>query len=222
MKLKKFAAVAVAAVVSLAVLTACSGGGGTTMKVIEYKDSQFAKVVEAGQVYLEMDEEMDGYPVTTKMAAKGEKVYVSAFFGNECWRTDISKAGKGFRVIYPGCPRYDYKKDDKPMTVPVYKEYEATTGDGVEFLLGNHDDSEKVETGSYSIGNKNFYAETFTDKNYSETYCFDGTALVAIVEDSKSKDPQVINIRNFRNTNVPDSLFELPVNAVNADTLNRT
>ena len=105
------------------------------------------------------------------------------------------------------------------MTVPVYKEYEATAANGVEYILGSHDDSDEVEVGSYAVGGKSFYAETFTDRNYSETYCFNGTTLVAIVEDSGSENPHIRNIRNFRNTNIPDSLFELPDDAVDAKTL---
>jgi len=220
MKLTKITAVVLAAVMSVALLTGCSdSGSGASVKVIEYKNSQLAKVTETGQVYLEMDEKMEGKPVTARMAAKGKKVYVGAFSGNECWMIDISENGKGFQILYPECPGYDYKKNGTPMTVPVYKEYEATAANGVEYILGSHDDSDEVEVGSYSVGGKSFYAETFTDRNYSETYCFNGTALVAIVEDSGSENPHIRNIRNFRNTNIPDSLFELPDDAVDAKTL---
>ena len=66
MKLTKITAAVLAAVMSLAMLTACGGGGGSsgsgnkntgsviTTKQIEAKDSNTKKVLGTGQIYFEM------------------------------------------------------------------------------------------------------------------------------------------------------------------------
>lgn len=212
--LKKLTAVVMAAVMSAAMLTACSGGGGNggiTTKKISYSESRMAAISSTDQLYMEWDDTFEGQKTYAKIAAKGNNTYVAMYKDKQIWQEDITQNGKGYIIIYPDNPNYDYKDaSGLKNTVPVYSTYEGTQGKGIDLIWGEIDRNAEVETGQYTIAGKTYYSE----KIDGNVYCFDGKTIKAYVEAPDSKDPIVTMIYNFRNTNVPDSLFELPGNAV--------
>ena len=227
MKLKKIVAAAAAAVMALAMLTACSGGGGggggVTVKKIAYKDSRLAQVASTNQLYLEGEMSESGITATVKMAVKNNARSLNIYVGDSHWMGQIRKDNKVYDIEYPDAPNYNYVDEDgEKLTVPVYTMYLlAPNGDGDNGFMDDCDDDTEVEVGTYPVAGKNYYAESITDEDGdTETYCFDEMKIVAMVETEKGKQPQVTPVKNFRNTDVPDSLFELPSNAVDSKTLN--
>lgn len=224
MKLKKIAAAAAAAVMVLAMLTACSGGGGggvAVKKKIIYKDSRLAKIVSINQVYFEEEMMQSGITTNVKVARKNGKTSMDTYVGDNHWTTMIEKDDKNYYIEYPDCPNYKYNdKDGNKLTIPVYRVNIFASGEIDGGILDGYDDDTEVDVGTYPVDGKNYYAESITDEgDNTETYCFDGMKIVAIVETKKDKQPHVTPIKNFRTTEVPDGLFELPVGAVDADTL---
>lgn len=229
MKLKKIVAAAAAAVMALAMLTACSGGGGgggVTVKKIAYKDSRMAQmetqVASTKQLYLEMEQSASGITTTVKMAVKNNAMSLNMYVGNSHWMGMIQKDNKKYDIEYPDYPYYNYVDEDgKKLKVPVYKMYLLAPDEGGNNgFMDDYDENTEVEVGTYPVAGKNYYAESITDEDGdTTTYCFDGMKIVAMVETEKGKQPQVILIKNFRNTDVPDSLFKLPDDAVDSNTL---
>lgn len=224
MKLKKIVAAAAAAVMALAMLTACSGGGGgggVTVKKIAYKDSRMAQVVSTKQLYFEVDQSASGITATAKMAVKNNAMSLNMYVGTSHWVGMIQKDNKEYEIEYPDYPNYNYVDEDgEKLTVPVYTMHPLTGEGGDNGFMDDYDENTEVEVGTYPVAGKNYYAESITDEDGdTKTYCFDGMKIVAMVETEKGKQPQVTPIKNFRNTNVPDSLFELPDGAVDSKTL---
>lgn len=215
MKLKKIVAAAVAAVLSLTMLTACGGGGGggVTVKKVAYEESRMGQVESTDQMYLETTMVSSGIAVDTKLAIKGDKKRLDMYHDGAHWATMLYLGDKKYEIDYPEYPGYQYTNENgEKLNVPVYEvsAYQRTESENPE----------EVEVGTYSIGNKSYYAESYTTKKGVKRYvCFDGMTLVAIVDVETGKQPDVMLMKNFRNTDVPDSLFELPADAVNADTL---
>lgn len=215
MKLKKFAAAAVAAVLSLTMLTACGGGGGggVTVKKIAYEESRIGQVESTDQAYMETTMTYRGVTADVILAIKGDKERMDIYSKGMHWATSIYHGNKVYDIEYPEYPAYQYTDENgEKLNVPVYEE-------SVKQRESSENPAE-VEVGTYSIGNKSYYAESYTTKKGVKRYvCFDGMTLVAIVDVETGKQPDVMLMKNFRNTDVPDSLFELPADAVNADTL---
>lgn len=226
MKLKKIVAAAAAAVMALAMLTACSGGGGggggVTVKKIAYKDSRMAQVASTKQLYFEADVSESGITVTEKMAVKNNAISINIYMGNSPLLSMIQKNNQEYVIEYPDYPNYNYVDEDgEKLTVPVYTMHPLNPDEGGDNgFMDDYDENTEVEVGTYPVAGKNYYAESITDEDgVTSTYCFDGMKIVAMVETEKGKQPQVTPIKNFRNTDVPDSLFELPYGAVNSKDL---
>lgn len=180
------------------------------------------QVASTKQLYLEMEQSASGITTTVKMAVKNNAMSLNMYVGNSHWMGMIQKDNKKYDIEYPDYPYYNYVDEDgKKLTVPVYKMYLLAPDEGGNNgFMDDYDENTEVEVGTYPVAGKNYYAESITDEDGdTTTYCFDGMKIVAMVETEKGKQPQVILIKNFRNTDVPDRLFKLPDDAVDSNTL---
>ncbi len=234
MKLTKITAAVLAAVMSLAMLTACGGGGGSsgsgnkntgsviTTKQIEAKDSNTKKVLGTGQIYFEMPYSEHGITETIKVAQKGNNSYYGTFVGSNKihWEDQIQTGTVVYDVIYPDHMDYDYYDENgKELTCPVYS-VETTTAE-VNKVFEGWDDDTIINVGPYTMNGKTYYAESYTDtKGETRTYCYDTnnhSKFVGLVVRESGKRAEEYPVSNFSNTGVSDNYFVLPSNAVNVN-----
>lgn len=237
---KRIAAVALAAVMAVSMLTACGGGGGgsnggssssgsdsgTTVTEIPLTKSKIYKVETLKEYYV-VTIDSDGNQ--DLVAVKGENAYSkyeSTYDNHTMTNEELVKGKDRYTIVRPGTYMYELLKEAiEHMGYDTAKMTKTICGHTVI----NSGTSEKpdgtvtmptVQVGTRELDKKTYYAETIVfSKNNSETWCFDESgkpkAMIStsVNEDGK-KEEYITRVKTFEYYVSDTSVFDLPNDAV--------
>lgn len=184
---KRLAAVVLAAVMSMAVLTACGGGSGSS-------GNKMTNIMSGDKFYIDYTDLDDGSRTIEAASAKG--IYIK----------NVDEDGT-YQYWYKDGMCYDVMRRDGETVAWKYK------ADGMEMGVsstGSLLQNVKVNP-AYEIKKlgKTYYAEIVEiEEGIQLAYCFEGNKLVYMVEVYGGEE-HVCKVNEYKNT-FDDSLLELP------------
>ena len=176
---KKIAATVMAAAMSLAMLTACGGGGGST--ATQYKLAKvFANSAQTGKVYMELHTEVNKQGMTIVEAASKNGAYMSV-------SPDVPPVG------FPD--GYTYKMEFALNKSGFYQIAEGQNGKLIAAALDSNDAYAQLNIAmptqdnlkgikvapEYKVKGVSYYAEILEQGGVSYAYCFEGDSLKYLV-----------------------------------------
>ena len=201
--MKKSIIITLALLLMLA-MTACGGGsdsdtgdtgGGEAEKAAASTKTlaYFNEYVSDGEYTMEMEMEVEGMPVTTTSAVKGDMMYTKSNTGG-MESSMIMKDGK------------QYVLDPSSKTCIVMSMDIAETSEMFAEEAANYEVA--AETGSIDIEGVSYDYEAFDIEGITAKYCFDGDELKYIIT-SMEGDEYTIKITSLEK-GADASLFEIP------------
>lgn len=210
MKLKKFAAAALAAVLSLTMLTACGGGGGNgggevTVKEIDYQQSQTCKWLESDKLYFEYRYEGDPEFTSAKSGYKGDKNYTELYTDGVLQMIVLADGEDTYALFTPECAYYqgyDSFADGKAVYMSVQRDFDLIK-------------AAKGDVTSYRINGVDYYAESFTDGKTTMAYCYDKAMKLVGAVCIRGSQKVFMIIEGELKYDFDESKLELPKDAIN-------
>lgn len=183
---KRFAAVLLCAIMTLMMLTACSGSSGPAPTKLEWANSRTkqyfdAKGITAQEYTLTADMMASGQKVELKYAIKGKRAgYEFDITNGQKWRVDDD--GNVYREVSNSSYREWWKYPAGSPTADSYApSIRACSG---YFVLPDAESVGSIAAGEY----KDYYTETIKlHRNgvyATYTYCFEGSELSCILMES--------------------------------------
>lgn len=184
---KRFVAVLLCAIMTLMMLTACSGSSGPAPTKLEWANSRTkqyfdAKGVKPQEFTLTADITVSGQKAGLKFAVKGKRAgYEFDVTNGQKWRVDEN--GNVYRDVsnssYSEWWQY-------PAGSPSAESYAASIrACSGYFMLPDAESVGSIAAGEYKDGSKNYYTETIELQQNgvyaTYTYCFEGSELSCIL-----------------------------------------
>ena len=181
---KRIAAVALAAVMAVSMLTACGGGGGGS--TTQYKMAKvLAESQKTGKVYSDITTTIDGGLFNKNWVGKSiqvnAKTAADSKAGKTCTLLEVKDDKTMFMVTNDGAT-YEISTDevtDEPYWSKI--ESNAMLGAAASAVPSNSDISKLQIRPDYEYNGTSYYAEVITADGTEIAYCFDGDNLVYIV-----------------------------------------
>ena len=181
---KRIAAVALAAVMAVSMLTACGGGGGSS--TTQYKMAKvLAESQKTGKVYSDITTTIDGGLFNKNWVGKSiqvnAKTAADSKAGKTCTLLEVKDDKTMFMVTNDGAT-YEISTDevtDEPYWSKIGSN--AMLGAAASAVPSNSDISKLQIRPDYEYNGTSYYAEVITADGTEIAYCFDGDNLVYIV-----------------------------------------
>lgn len=208
--LKKLAAVAMAAVMAVAMFTACSGGGGNgggnvTLKTVSWEESQTKKWLDNGNGFT-FAYRYEGDPEFTsaKTAWKNGRSYTELYTNGVLQLTVLGNEVNTYAVFTPDCAYYkEFKEFANGKAV-------YTTGTKVFDLVK----AAKGDITTYRLDGVDYYAESFTDNGITMVYCYDKAMKLVGCVGVRNNEKVYMIIEGEIKFGVDETKFELPKDAI--------
>lgn len=165
--LKKIAATVMAAAMSLAMLTACGGGGGST--ATQYKLAKvFANSAQTGKVYMELNTQ--GMTIVEATSKNG--AYMSVSPDNSTFKMEFALNKSGF---------YELGKDQNSKLIAVALDSSNDYAQ-LNIAMPTQDNLKGIKVApEYKVNGVSYYAEILEQGGVSYAYCFEGDDLKCLV-----------------------------------------
>ena len=164
---KKIAATVMAAAMSLAMLTACGGGGGST--ATQYKLAKvFANSAQTGKVYMELNTQ--GMTIVEATSKNG--AYMSVSPDNSTFKMEFALNKSGF---------YGFEEDLTGKVVAVELDSDDDYAQ-LNIAMPTQDNLKGIKVApEYKVKGVSYYAEILEQGGVSYAYCFEGDNLKCLV-----------------------------------------
>lgn len=164
---KKIAATVMAAAMSLAMLTACGGGGGST--ATQYKLAKvFANSAQTGKVYMELHTQ--GMTIVEATSKNG--AYMSVSPDNSTFKMEFALNKSGF---------YGFEEDRTGKVVAVELDSDDDYAQ-LNIAMPTQDNLKGIKVApEYKVNGVSYYAEILEQGGVSYAYCFEGDNLKCLV-----------------------------------------
>lgn len=164
---KKIAAAVMAAAMSLAMLTACGGGGGST--ATQYKLAKvFANSAQTGKVYMELNTQ--GMTIVEATSKNG--AYMSVSPDNSTFKMEFALNKSGF---------YELGKDQNSKLIAVALDSSNDYAQ-LNIAMPTQDNLKGIKVApEYKVNGVSYYAEILEQGGVSYAYCFEGDDLKCLV-----------------------------------------
>lgn len=164
---KKIAATVMAAAMSLAMLTACGGGGGST--ATQYKLAKvFANSAQTGKVYMELHTQ--GMTIVEATSKNG--AYMSVSPDNSTFKMEFALNKSGF---------YGFEEDRTGKVVAVELDSDDDYAQ-LNIAMPTQDNLKGIKVApEYKVKGVSYYAEILEQGGVSYAYCFEGDNLKCLV-----------------------------------------
>lgn len=181
---KRIAAVALAAVMAVSMLTACGGGGGGS--TTQYKMAKvLAESQKTGKVYSDITTTIDGGLFNKNWVGKSiqvnAKTAADSKAGKTCTLLEV-QGDKTMVMVTNDGSTYEISTD-KVTNEPYWSKIgsNAMLGAATSAVPSNSDISKLQIRPDYEYNGTSYYAEVITADGTEIAYCFDGDNLVYIV-----------------------------------------
>lgn len=169
---KKFVAVMMAAVLSMAMLTACGGGSGSG------PSSKLAGILGSGKIWMDVTDIETGE--NNVMATNGKKFYLEFPHRGEQVKAWIQD-GMMYAIMGDLAMKGPFEDEDG--------EFEFDT-------VPTKEDLSKIQIGKYTVNGVEYYAERIQDGDRQSIYCFDGNKAVYYIE-KDTEDERIYKINQL-------------------------
>lgn len=181
---KRIAAVALAAVMAVSMLTACGGGGGGS--TTQYKMAKvLAESQKTGKVYSDITTTIDGGLFNKNWVGKSiqvnAKTAADSKAGKTCTLLEV-QGDKTMVMVTNDGSTYEISTD-KVTNEPYWSKIgsNAMLGAAASAVPSNSDISKLQIRPDYEYNGTSYYAEVITADGTEIAYCFDGDNLVYII-----------------------------------------
>ena len=166
---KRIAAVALAAVMAVSMLTACGGGGGGSSAATQYKLAKvFANSAQTGKVYMELHTQ--GMTIVEATSKNG--AYMSVSPDNSTFKMEFALNKSGF---------YGFEEDLTGKVVAVELDSDDDYAQ-LNIAMPTQDNLKGIKVApEYKVKGVSYYAEILEQGGVSYAYCFEGDNLKCLV-----------------------------------------
>lgn len=166
---KRIAAVALAAVMAVSMLTACGGGGGGSSAATQYKLAKvFANSAQTGKVYMELHTQ--GMTIVEATSKNG--AYMSVSPDNSTFKMEFALNKSGF---------YGFEEDRTGKVVAVELDSDDDYAQ-LNIAMPTQDNLKGIKVApEYKVNGVSYYAEILEQGGVSYAYCFEGDNLKCLV-----------------------------------------
>ena len=166
---KKVMAVALAAAMTVSMLTACGGGGGGSSAATQYKLAKvFANSAQTGKVYMELHTQ--GMTIVEATSKNG--AYMSVSPDNSTFKMEFALNKSGF---------YGFEEDLTGKVVAVELDSDDDYAQ-LNIAMPTQDNLKGIKVApEYKVKGVSYYAEILEQGGVSYAYCFEGDNLKCLV-----------------------------------------